>query len=76
MQPASLQAGFQQQRALTGAELGMGGLAAEQAAQLGQANLTGNLLTSLATLAAAQASQEGGSGLTLEGLLKDIGSWF
>jgi hypothetical protein len=76
MQPASLQAGFQQQRALTGAELGMGGLAAEQAAQLGQANLTGNLLTSLATLAAAQAGQEGGSGLTLEGLFKEIGSWF
>lgn len=76
MQPASLQAGFQQQRALTGAELGMGGLAAEQAAQLGQANLTGNLLTSLATLAAAQAGQEGGSGLTLEGLFSEIGSWF
>lgn len=68
MQPAQIQAGLQQQRALTGAELGMGGLAAQQAAGLGQANLTGNLLSSLAALAQAQSSQHGGGGVTLEGL--------
>jgi hypothetical protein len=67
MQPAQIQAGLQQQGALTGAELGMGGLAAQQAAGLGQANLTGNLLSSLAALAQAQSSQ-GGGGVTLEGL--------
>jgi hypothetical protein len=68
IQPAQIQAGLQQQRALTGAELGMGGLAAQQAAGLGQANLTGNLLSSLAALAQAQSSQQGGGGVTLEGL--------
>jgi len=68
MQPAQIQAGLQQQGALTGAELGMGGLAAQQAAGLGQANLTGNLLSSLAALAQGQSSQQGGGGVTLEGL--------
>ena len=69
MQPAQIQAGLQQQGALTGAELGMGGLAAQQAAGLGQANLTGNLLSSLAALAQAKSSQQGGGGgVTLEGL--------
>jgi hypothetical protein len=68
IQPAQIQAGLQQQRALTGAELGMGGLAAQQAAGLGQANLTGNLLSSLAALAQGQSSQQGGGGVTLEGL--------
>jgi hypothetical protein len=58
MSPAQLQAQLQQQRALTGAELGMAGLGAEQAAMLGQANLTGNLLSSLAALAQAQAASE------------------
>jgi len=46
----------------------MGGLAAQQAAGLGQANLTGNLLSSLAALAQGQSSQQGGGGVTLEGL--------
>jgi hypothetical protein len=58
MAPAQLQAQLQQQGALTGAELGMAGLGAQQAAMLGQANLTGNLLSSLAALAQARAAQE------------------
>lgn len=56
--PAQLQAQLQQQGALTGAELGMAGLGAQQAAMLGQANLTGNLLSSLAALAQAQSAAE------------------
>ena len=56
--PAQIQAQLQQQGALTGAELGMAGLGAQQAAMLGQANLTGNLLSSLAALAQARAAQE------------------
>lgn len=56
--PAQLQAQLQQQGALTGAELGMAGLGAQQAAMLGQANLTGNLLSSLAALAQARSAAE------------------
>ena len=71
MAPAQLQAQLQQQGALTGAELGMAGLGAQQAAMLGQANLTGNLLSSLASVAQARSAAEA-SGSAQEKTLLDL----